>query len=119
MGSSVVINSLRDKPAHIAGEIKVVEHVLAQRRERLARIDAVLRMFTPDFDPDTIRPVRPAKRGLYFIYGQLPRMCHSILREAGSPVRFDVIVDQIAWGPRTSRWRGRSNGTSLMSFGDA
>jgi hypothetical protein len=95
MGSSVVINGLRDKRARIAGEIKVAEDALAQRREQLAQIDAVIRMFTPDCNPDMIPPIRPAKRGLYFSYGQLPRMCLGILREAGAPVRFDVIVDQI------------------------
>ncbi|HET6610111.1 MAG TPA: hypothetical protein VFG62_25825, partial [Rhodopila sp.] len=95
MGDSFAIRALLDKRARIAGEIEVAKHVIAQRAEQLAQIDAVVRMFKPECNPDMIPPIRPAKRGLYFSYGQLPRLCLGILREAQGPVQFDVIVDRI------------------------
>jgi hypothetical protein len=77
------------------GVIEVAKHAIAQRQEQLAQIEAVVQMFKPECNPEMIPPIRPAKRGLYFSYGQLPRMCLGILREARGSVRFDVTVDRI------------------------
>jgi hypothetical protein len=95
MGDTFAISALIRKRARIAGEIEAAKHVITQRKEQLAQIDAVIGMFKPDCNPDMIPPIRPAKRGLYFSYGQLPRLCMSVLRGGNGPVRFDVIVDRI------------------------
>src|SRR6185437_3060715 len=95
MGDSFAISALIRKRARIAGEIEAAQHVITQRKEQLAQIDAVIGMFKPDCNPDMIPPIRPAKRGLYFSYGQLPRLCLGMLRESRGPVRFDAIVDRI------------------------
>ena len=44
--NSYVISGLRDKRARIAGEIHQAEGALKQRREQLATLDTVFRMFT-------------------------------------------------------------------------
>lgn len=95
MGQSFVISGLKDKRARIAGEIAAAQRALDQRREELAQLDAVIRMFTPGCNPDMIPPIRPGSHGLFFSYGQLPRACLGILREAKEPVRFDVIVERV------------------------
>jgi hypothetical protein len=58
-------------------------------------LDAVVRMFTPDCDPDMIPPIRPRSHGLFFGYRELPRLCLSMLREAKGPMWFDHIVDRV------------------------
>ena len=72
-----------------------MQRAIDQRRDELAQIDAVIRMFTPDCNPEMIPPIRPGSHGLFFSYGQLPRLCLGILREAKQPVRFEVIVDRV------------------------
>lgn len=95
MGDTFAISALIRKRARIAGEIEAAQHVVTQRKEQLAQIDAVIGMFKPDCNPDMIPPIRPAKPGLYSSYGQLPRLCLGVLRASDGPVRFDVIVDRI------------------------
>lgn len=68
---------------------------MKQRREQLATLDAVIRMFTPDCNPDMIPPIKPVSRNLFFKYGQLPRMIVSILRESGAPMALERIVDTV------------------------
>jgi hypothetical protein len=95
MGDTFVISGLRNKRARIAGEIAAAQRALDQRRAELAQLDAAIRMFTPDCNPDMIPPIRPGSHGLFFSYGELPRMCLGILREAKGPMRFDHIVDRV------------------------
>ncbi len=93
MGHTFVISGLRDKRARMAGELAVVERDLAKRREALATIDAVIRMFEPDCNPDMIPPIRPAGRSLFFRRGELSRLCLSALRDAGKPVRCRTVAE--------------------------
>ena len=72
-----------------------MQRAIDQRREEMAQIDAVIRMFTPDCNPDMIPPIRPGSHGLFLSYGQLPRLCLSILREAKQPVRLEMIVGRV------------------------
>lgn len=96
MGTAFVISGLKNKRARIAGEIAQTQQLLDQRRAELAQIDAVIRMFTPDCNPDMIPPIRPSGRqDLFFSYRELPRMCLNILRAAKGPMRLDHIVDRV------------------------
>jgi hypothetical protein len=95
MGHTFVISGLRDKRARMAGELAVVERDLAKRREALATIDAVIRMFEPDSNPDMIPPIRPAGRSLFFRRGELSRLCLSALRDAGKPVRCRTVAEWV------------------------
>ena len=95
MGDTFAISALRRKRARIAGEIIAAERAIAQRREELMMIDAVLLMFSPDCHPDMIPPIRPGSHGLFFKYRELPRLCLDILREARVPVRFDHLVARV------------------------
>lgn len=53
MGESHVISGLKAKRARIAGEIIVAQEIVARRTKELLAIDAVIRLFSPDCDPDT------------------------------------------------------------------
>lgn len=93
MGHTFIISGLRDKRARLAGELVAVERDLARRRETLAALDAVIRMFEPDCNPDKIPPIRPVGRSLFFRRGELSRLCLSALRDAGKPVRCRTVAE--------------------------
>jgi hypothetical protein len=95
MGTSHVLAGLRKKRARLAGEIEAAEGALANQRETLATLDAVIRMFAPECRPDMIPSVRPYLRGLYFGYRELSRMAVDILREAGKPVTLEYVVARV------------------------
>lgn len=95
MGDSFVISGLKRKRARLDGEIRALQRALGQRQEERAMIDAVLRMFAPDCNPDMIPPIRPGSHGLFFGYRELPRLCLDALREGGKPVALGVVVEWI------------------------
>jgi hypothetical protein len=88
-----VISGLKARRARIAGEIIRAQEIVASRTRELLAIDTVLRMFSPDSDPDMISPIRPPPRGLFFKYGELARLALEIMREAGRPVTLERIID--------------------------
>jgi hypothetical protein len=92
MGNSFVISGLRAKRARLAGEIIQAQEIVATRTKELLAIDAVIRLFTPDTDPEMIAPIRPSVRGLFFQYRELGRLCLDALREAGKPMMLDQIA---------------------------
>jgi hypothetical protein len=95
MGNTFVISGLKNKRARIAGEIVAAQRAIDQRRAELATLDAVVRMFSPDCDPDMIPRIRPGSHGLFFSYRELPRMILGIMRSTKEPMRFDRIVSQV------------------------
>jgi hypothetical protein len=69
---------------------------LARLRDDLAKVDAVLRLFSPDDDPQEIPSVRARTyRALFFKRGEQPRACASALREAGGPATTRTIADHV------------------------
>ena len=88
MGEPHVISGLKNKRTRIAGEIAAAQRAINQRRTELAQLDAVIRMFTPDRNPDMIPPIRPGSHRLFFSCCELPRMLLRIMRSA---VRRDVL----------------------------
>jgi hypothetical protein len=95
MGEPHVISGLKAKRARIAGEIIQAQEIVARRTKELLAIDAVIRMFSPDCDPDMIAPIRPSSRGLFFQYKELGRLCLDALRIAGKPVTLDQIASHV------------------------
>ena len=94
MGTTFVISGLRRKRAHLAGEIEAEERHQAERREALAALDAVLRMFEPQSNPDMIASIRPCtRRNLFFRRGEQSRLCIAALRDASGPVSCRQVVD--------------------------
>ncbi len=95
MGNSFVISGLRAKRARLAGEIIQAQEIVASRTKELLALDAVIRLFTPDCDPDMIAPIRPTSHGLFFRYRELTRLCLTLLRRAGKPMTLYQIVGQV------------------------
>ena len=94
MGTAFVISGLRRKRAHLAGEIEAEEKRQAERREALATLDAVIRMFEPMSNPELIAPIRPCTvRNLFFRRGEQMRLVIQALREAPKPIPCRQVVD--------------------------
>lgn len=95
MGHSYALSALYKKRARMAGEIEATERILVKKREALATLDTVIRMFEPECHPDMIPSVRPYLRGLFFGYRELTRLAIDALREVGKPVSLATVTDRI------------------------
>jgi len=82
MAETHVISALRAKRAEVSGYIHDLEKKVKRMRANLAHIDATIRVFAPDLNPDTIPPKRRYRRSHYFAKGELSRRCLDMFREA-------------------------------------
>lgn len=86
MSETHVISALRAKRAEISGHVHDLEKRSKTWRARLAHIDAAIKIFSPDTDPDAIPPKKPYRRSRYFQRGEFSRLVQDGLREATAPV---------------------------------
>ncbi len=89
------IAALRKRRAYLAGEIERAEEALAKQREALAALDATLRLFHPDADPEAIVAVRATHRCLLFHHGEQRRLCLEALRDAGGPMPTRLVIEYV------------------------
>jgi len=82
MTETHVVSALRAKRAEISGYIHELEKKIGRLRASLLHVDASLRLFSPDTNPDAIPPKRPYRRTRYFAARELSRRCVDTLREA-------------------------------------
>ncbi len=88
-----VVTALRAKRAEISGYIHDLERKLARHRASLAALDATIRLYAPELNPDSIPPKRTYRRTRYFAKGELARRILSALREAsGKPMTTAAIT---------------------------
>ena len=88
-----VVSALRAKRAEISAYIHDLEKRVATWRARLAHIDASIKIFSPQTDPEAIPPRRTYRRSGYFKKGELARLCLDELRKAnGEPIATATIV---------------------------
>jgi len=93
MSTSPVINALIEKRAELAGYLADLERRAVQCRADLVHLDSTLRMFNPEFDPDSIMPKQPQRRSLYFQMGEVAQRCREAIRKAGGqPISADEIA---------------------------
>ena len=94
-----VVSALCAKRAEISAYIHDLEKKVAAWRARLAHIDASIKIFSPDTDPEAIPPRRTYRRSGYFRKGEFARLCLDELRKAGGkPITTAAIVTSILGG---------------------
>jgi hypothetical protein len=78
----VAVNALRIMRAKIAGEIAMHSREIERRRTELIHLDATLRLFDPETDPNDV-PVlhRYPKRTEWFARGEVTRRVYEALRD--------------------------------------
>lgn len=90
---TIAANALVKKRADMLFEITECEKRLDRLRTELIHLDAVLRMFRPDFAAEglPVRHRRPTKSP-YFAHGELTQRIYDMLRERGVIAGADVAV---------------------------
>jgi hypothetical protein len=92
MGDTFIISGLTAKRAELSGIIADPEKRIAQHRADLVHIDAVLRLYAPEVEPETIAPKAVRRRNDWFKPGELARMVLDILRVAPAPLTVKQIT---------------------------
>lgn len=93
MADTHVVSALRTKRAEISGYIHDLEKKVRTWRSRLAHIDASIKIFSPETDPDAIPMRRTYRRSGYFKKGEMARLCLEELRKGdGKPITAPAIV---------------------------
>ena len=96
MSEQHVVSALRSKRAEISGYIHDLERRVRVWRARLAHVDAAIKIFSPETDPEAIPPRRVYRRSGYFRHGEFARLCLGELRKANGPISAAAIVKGIA-----------------------
>jgi hypothetical protein len=93
MTNEVTMNALVAKRAEILFEITEAERRIDQLRTELVHLDAVLRMFRPDFKVEglPIRHRRPTKSP-YFAHGELTKRIYNAMRISGMVASAEIAV---------------------------
>jgi hypothetical protein len=80
----ITVSALRRMRAKVAGEIEMHSREVDQLRATLIHIDATLRLFDPETDPNDIRTVRPyPRRKEWFARGEVTRRIYEAYRKDG------------------------------------
>jgi hypothetical protein len=74
------------KRSEVAGLIADLEREAAQQRADLVHVDAVLRLYAPELEPDCIPSRAVRRRNGWFQPGELVRMVLDMLRVAPAPL---------------------------------
>jgi hypothetical protein len=93
MAETHAISALRAKRAEVSGCIHDLEKKVKRMRANLAHIDATIRVFAPDLNPNSNPPKRRYRRTRYFAHAELSRRCLDTLRKAnGAPITATEIA---------------------------
>jgi hypothetical protein len=92
-GHAVTANALIAKRAEILFEIGELEKQADRLRTELVHLDAVLRMFRPDFKAEglPVRHRRPTKSP-YFAHGEMTKRIFDAMRERGTVTSLEIAT---------------------------
>lgn len=81
----VAVNALRSKRAAILGDLAMHQATIDRLRAELIHVDAVLRLFDPDTNPEDIAGKRRfPRRTEYFGRGEVTRLIYDAVRDNGT-----------------------------------
>ena len=86
MAETHVVSALMAKRSEVAGVIADLERKAAQQRADLVHVDAVLRLYAPELEPDCIPSRAVRRRNGWFKPGELVRIVLDTLRVAPVPM---------------------------------
>ncbi len=97
MAESHVLSALRQKRAEVAGTITVTERRLGDLRASLVHLDATLRLFALDINPEAIIAKLPRPDAApRLARGSLTRAVLEVLRDAEVPKTTNEVADRVA-----------------------
>ena len=95
MAEPHVVAALKDKRAELSGGIADLEKRIGQHRADLLHVDAVLRLFVPEFEPAAIPPRAVRRPNSWFKPGELARLLLEVLRTAPAALSVRDITVQV------------------------
>ena len=98
MAEPHVMHALRNKRAELAGTLIQLEQQLVQQRADLTHIDATMRLFDPNIQPDEIHPKRGRRHSAWFRHGECLRLIYDELRDAPEPMTTRELTERIMRG---------------------
>lgn len=90
-----VMHALRNKRAELAGTLIQLEQQLVRQRADLTHLDATMRLFDPDIQPNEIHPRQRRSHSTWFRHGECLRLIYDELRDAIQPMTTREIVERI------------------------
>jgi hypothetical protein len=95
MAETHVLSALRDKRAELSGLILDLEKKIGRYRVDLVHLDATMRLFDADCQPENVSPRRPAVRNGWFGQGECLRLVYDVLRGTSGPVAASEIARRL------------------------
>ena len=94
--TDLAVAALARKRAELAGEIEARLVEVGRLRVDLAHLDAAIRIFCPEAQPELIKPKRPSRRGCdWFGRGELGRLVLDALRDAAEPLGSTALAGAV------------------------
>jgi hypothetical protein len=90
-----VMHALRNKRAELAGTLIQLEQQLVRQRADLTHIDATMRLFDPDIQPNEIHPKQRRAHSAWFRHGECLRLIYDELRDAPHPMTTRELTERI------------------------
>jgi hypothetical protein len=95
MAEQHVINALQNKRAELADMLRQLEQQLAQQQTDLAHLEATMRLFDPNIQPEEIHPRQQHTRNVWFRPGECLRLIYDELRDVTQPVTTRELAERI------------------------
>lgn len=95
MSETHVVSALVTKRAELTGLIAHFESEIRQASMDLDRLDAVLKLFAPDYDLSGIKPKSIRHINPWFAKGEMSRLALDTLRVASQPLSTCDITDTL------------------------
>jgi hypothetical protein len=90
-----VMHALRNKRAELAGTLIQLEQQLVRQRADLTHLDATMRLFDPDIQPNEIPSKQRRPRSAWFRHGECLRLIYDELRDAPQPMTTRELTERI------------------------
>ena len=90
-----VMHALRNKRAELAGALIQLEQQLVRQRADLTHLDATMRLFDPDIQPNEIHPKQRQPHSAWFRHGECLRLIYDELRDAPRPMTTRELTERI------------------------
>jgi hypothetical protein len=95
MAEPHVTHALRNKRAELAGTLIQLEQRLVRQRADLTHLDATMRLFDPDIQPNEVTPKQPRPHSAWFRHGECLRLIYDELRDAPQPMATRELTERI------------------------
>jgi hypothetical protein len=95
MAQTHIISALPAKRSQLAGLLAHHRKEITGLSEEVKTVDAVIKLFEPDYRIDAIRPKRYQKQNAFFKHGEAHRLILDVLRESDKPLSTNDIAKAV------------------------